>query len=73
MLLQYGGRIDCREANEVVKYILGIGGLLTGRLLIFNALDLFFRLVKTHKDPNCPVRGENATITKLIDYQDSCQ
>lgn len=67
------GIIGTIQANEVLKYILGIGNLLTGRLLVFNALDSSFRQVKVPKDPKCPVCGERPTVTKLIDYEQFCQ
>lgn len=67
------GVIGTIQANEVLKYILGQGELLTGRLLIFNALDSSFRQVKVLRDANCPVCGERPTITKLIDYEEFCQ
>ena len=61
------------QANEVLKYFLGIGSLLAGKLLVFNALNSSFRQVKVPKDPNCPVCGNNPTVTKLIDYKQFCQ
>jgi adenylyltransferase/sulfurtransferase len=67
------GVIGTIQANEVLKYVLGIGDLLTGRLLIFNALDSSSRQVKVPKDPKCPVCGANPTVTKLIDYEQFCQ
>ena len=67
------GVIGVIQANEVLKYILGIGELLAGKLLVFNALDSFFRQVKVPKDLKCPVCGENPSITKLIDYEQFCQ
>lgn len=67
------GVIGTIQANEVLKYILGIGNLLAGKLLIFNALDSSFRHVKVPKDPNCSVCGESPTIKKLIDYEQFCQ
>lgn len=67
------GVIGTIQANEVLKYILGIGDLLAGKLLVFNALDSSFRQVKVPKDPKCPVCGENPTITKLIDYEQFCR
>jgi adenylyltransferase/sulfurtransferase len=67
------GVIGVIQANEVLKYILGTGELLTGRLLVFNALDSSFRIVKVPRDPKCPVCSENPTITKLIDYEEFCQ
>lgn len=66
------GIIGTIQANEVLKYILEIGNLLTGKLLVFNALDSSFRQVKVPKDPKCPICGENPTVTKLIDYEQFC-
>lgn len=67
------GVIGTIQANEVLKYVLGIGELLIGKLLVFNALDSFFRQVKVPRDPKCPVCGANPSITKLIDYEQFCQ
>ena len=67
------GVIGVIQANEVLKYVLDIGDLLVGRLLIFNALDSSFKQVKVRRDPKCPVCGENPAITKLIDYEEVCQ
>jgi len=33
---------------------------------------MHFREMKLRKDPNCPVCGENPTVTELIDYQEFC-
>lgn len=67
------GIIGVIQANEVLKYILGIGNMLAGKLLIFNALDSSFRQVKVPKDPSCPVCGDKPTITRLIDYEEFCR
>lgn len=67
------GVIGVIQANEALKYILGIGELLIGKLLVFNALDSSFRTVKVPKDRNCPICGEYPTLTKLIDYEEFCQ
>ncbi|MCM8824334.1 MAG: molybdopterin-synthase adenylyltransferase MoeB [Candidatus Omnitrophica bacterium] len=67
------GIIGVIQANEVLKYILGIGTLLAGKLLVFNALDCSFRQVKVPKNPNCPICGQEPTIKKLIDYEQFCQ
>ncbi|MFH1655800.1 MAG: molybdopterin-synthase adenylyltransferase MoeB [Candidatus Omnitrophota bacterium] len=66
------GVIGTIQANEILKYVLGLGDLLVGKLLVFNALDSSFRQVKVPKDPKCPVCGENPTVTKLIDYVEFC-
>ena len=66
------GIIGCVQATEILKLILGRGDLLIGRLLLYNALDMKFRELKLRRDPQCPVCGENPSVTKLIDYQQFC-
>ncbi len=66
------GVIGVIQANEVLKLVLGTGELLTGKLLVFNALDSSFRKVKVPKDRGCPICGDNPTVTRLIDYQEFC-
>jgi sulfur-carrier protein adenylyltransferase/sulfurtransferase len=66
------GAIGTIQATETVKLILGIGEPLIGRLLLYDALGMSFREMKLRKDPNCPVCGENPTVTELIDYQEFC-
>ncbi len=66
------GAIGTIQATETVKLILGIGEPLIGRLMLYDALGMNFREMKLRKDPNCPVCGENPTVTELIDYQEFC-
>lgn len=66
------GIVGTLEGIEVVKYILGIGELLNGRLLIYDALKTKFRELKVRRDENCAVCGKNPTITELIDYEAFC-
>jgi adenylyltransferase/sulfurtransferase len=66
------GAVGTIQATETVKLILGIGDPLIGRLLLYDALGMSFRQMKLRKDPNCPVCGENPTVTELIDYQEFC-
>src|SRR5436190_5906563 len=66
------GIIGCIQAAEILKLALGKGSSLIGRLLLFNALDMKFRELKLRRDPQCPLCGENPTITKLIDYEQFC-
>lgn len=40
------GIIGCMQANEVIKYITGIGDVLAGKLLVLNAQTLQSRIVK---------------------------
>lgn len=66
------GIIGSLQANEVIKYILGKGEMLNGRLLLIDALNMKFREVKFAKDPACPVCGSDPVITELIDYEQFC-
>lgn len=64
-----GGVIGSLQAMEAVKYIIGKGDLLTGRLLTYDALKMNFRTIKLPKNDHCAVCGSHPTITKLIDYE----
>jgi adenylyltransferase/sulfurtransferase len=66
------GTIGVIQATEILKLALGRGVTLLNRLLLFNALDMRFRELKLRRDPQCPICGENPTITELIDYEQFC-
>ncbi|HEY3070081.1 MAG TPA: molybdopterin-synthase adenylyltransferase MoeB [Gaiellaceae bacterium] len=67
------GVIGSLQANEALKLALGIGEPLVGRLLMFDALAGAFTEINLRRDPDCPVCGENPTITDYIDYVEFCQ
>ncbi|NEP16574.1 MAG: molybdopterin-synthase adenylyltransferase MoeB [Leptolyngbya sp. SIO4C1] len=60
------GIIGVIQATEAVKIILGQGKTLSGRLLLYNALDMTFRELKLRPNPERPV------IDQLIDYEEFC-
>jgi sulfur-carrier protein adenylyltransferase/sulfurtransferase len=60
------GIIGVIQATETIKIILGQGNTLSGRLLLFNALEMKFRELKLRPNPVRPV------IEKLIDYEQFC-
>ena len=66
------GIVGSMQALETIKLILGIGDPLIGRLLLFDALAVEFRTLRTRRDPGCPVCGETPTINELIDYEEFC-
>lgn len=66
------GIIGSLQASEVIKVITGIGKPLSGRLLLFDALNFETRIVKFTRDENNPLNGRNPTISKLIDYDEFC-
>src|SRR5947209_7389498 len=66
------GVIGSLQASEALKLALGIGEPLVGRLLLFDALSAEFNEVSIRRDPECPVCGEDPTITDYIDYVEFC-
>lgn len=60
------GIIGTIQATEAIKIILGQGNTLSGRLLLYNALEMKFRELKLRPNPVRPV------IEKLIDYEEFC-
>jgi molybdopterin/thiamine biosynthesis adenylyltransferase/rhodanese-related sulfurtransferase/molybdopterin converting factor small subunit len=66
------GVIGLIQATEAVKLILGAGEPLIGRLMLYDALAMRFRELKLRRNPECPVCGDQPTITELIDYHEFC-
>ena len=64
-----GGVIGTIQAAEALKYLLGVGELLNGSLLTYDALKMSFRKIKITRNRECAVCGEHPTITRLIDYE----
>ena len=52
--------IGCIQATEAIKYIVGIGQLLTNRLLVYDGLNMKFTEFRVKKDPNCEHCGQLA-------------
>lgn len=66
------GIVGLLQAVETLKFIIGQGDSLAGRLITYDALTTTFREFKLQRDPDCPVCGENPTITEFIDYEQFC-
>ena len=60
------GMIGVIQATETIKIVLGKGRTLSGRLLLYNSLDMTFRELKLRPNPIRPI------IEKLIDYEKFC-
>jgi molybdopterin-synthase adenylyltransferase len=59
------------QATEAIKFLLGKGELLAGRILMYDALGMHFRDVAVNRNAKCPICGENPTITELQDELDA--
>lgn len=49
------GMIGSIQAIETIKVLLGIGTPLSSKLMLVDGLQMDIRVLKLHKDPNCPV------------------
>ena len=63
------GMLGTIQATEALKYITGVGTLLTDTLLCFNAKSMDFRKISLKKQKDCPVCGDHPTITELVDAE----
>lgn len=66
------GLLGVIQATEAIKWILGTGESLVGRLLLVDSLSMRFREMRLRKNPKCPVCGLHPTVTSLIDYNQFC-
>ena len=69
------GIVGSHQAMEALKYLLGIGESLRGRLLVIDALNTRLRTLNLKKDPQCPLCGSSPAITDLQagNYEFSCE
>lgn len=63
------GMLGTIQAAEVLKFVTGVGELLTGTLLTFDAKTMNFKKITLHKQANCPVCGDAPSITELFDEE----
>ncbi len=67
------GIIGSIQAMEAIKILLVIGETLTGRLLIYDALDQDFTVLSVARDADCPACGDPDRPPALVDYDDACR
>ena len=56
------GAVGSLQAVEAIKEVLGIGRSLSGRLLLYDALEASVRIITIPRDPACPLCGEHPKI-----------
>lgn len=66
------GHLGTWQALETVKILLGAGEVLDTRLLLIDTLSNEYRSLKRQRNPQCPVCGDQPTVTGLIDYYQFC-
>jgi molybdopterin/thiamine biosynthesis adenylyltransferase len=67
------GIIGSIEAMEAIKLMLAIGEPLTGRLLIYDALEEEFTTVNIARDPACPACADPERPPTIVDYDQTCR
>ena len=68
------GIIGSFQANEALKLIIGIGEVLSGKLLSIDTLGLHTTYFNVKRSYDCAVCGDNPTITEVtdFDYEEFC-
>jgi len=66
------GVMGALQAVEALKVLLGIGSIMSNRLLLYDALECDFTVVDRARDANCPLCGTNPTTTDLAEHDASC-
>ena len=66
------GVMGTLQATEVIKLVLGLGDIASGRLVHYDALALAFSNFHVARDPACVICGDEPTITELVDYDAFC-
>jgi len=67
------GQVGLIQATEAIKLILKIGKPLIGQFLIYNSLEVEFKLFPVKKSPSCPLCNEEPKIKELADYHEACR
>jgi molybdopterin/thiamine biosynthesis adenylyltransferase/rhodanese-related sulfurtransferase len=66
------GVVGSIQAMETIKLLLGIGDTLTGRLMVYDALEQEFLTVSVGRDPECLACSDPERPPKIVDYDDTC-
>ncbi|MEJ5254344.1 MAG: molybdopterin-synthase adenylyltransferase MoeB [Acidimicrobiales bacterium] len=66
------GIIGSIQAMEAIKLILGLGDSLSGRLLVYDALEESFRTYKINRDPKCPACSIPPDEVVIAEYDEHC-
>jgi molybdopterin/thiamine biosynthesis adenylyltransferase len=67
------GIIGSIEAMEAIKLLLELGEPLTGRLLIYDALEEDFSSVSIDRDPTCPACADPDRPPRIVEYDQTCR
>ncbi len=66
------GVVGTLQATEALKWLLGIGEPLVGRLLLYDALSQRFQSLNYGKRSGCPACSDPGNPPTLVDYDETC-
>ena len=66
------GVMGTLQAVEALKILLGLGNIMSHRLIVYDAIGCRFTTLKRALDPACPLCSATRTITELVDYGLGC-
>ena len=66
------GVMGTLQTVEALKVLLGIGDLMSHHILLYDALEYSFTTMKRAPDPECPLCGNDPSITHLVEYDINC-
>ena len=67
------GVLGTLQAVEGLKILLGVGEPLSGKILLFDALEGGFKAVSVRRDPDCPICSDHPTISELREEGATCE
>ena len=67
------GVVGTLQAAEAIKWLVGVGEGLEGRLLTLDVLSQRFRILRFSQNPDCPSCGDPAAPPAIVDYDPSCR
>ena len=67
------GVVGTLQAAEAIKWLVGVGEGLEGRLLTLDVLSQRFRILRFSQNLDCPSCGDPAEPPPIVDYDQSCR
>lgn len=67
------GVVGSIQAMEAIKLVLGLGETLSGRIMVYDALEQDFLTVSVSRDPGCAACADPEQLPAIVDYDDTCR
>lgn len=67
------GVVGTLQAAEAIKWLVGVGESLAGRLLTLDVLSQRFRILRFGKNQDCPACADPAAPPPIVDYDQACR